>query len=95
MFPILQFVSAVKCPMPPWFEPKSVVGNWDFTSALAREYKDEIKYTCPEGYVFQVCMFLSFFYFTRNYGALRAPPLLAPAPRGHCKFHVHTIRDQR
>ena len=32
---------------------------------------------------------------TRNYGALRAPPLLAPAPRGHCKFHVHTIRDQR
>ena len=61
MFPILQFVSAVKCPMPPWFEPKSVVGNWDFTSALAREYKDEIKYTCPEGYVFQV--FLSNFCF--------------------------------
>ena len=63
MFPILQFVSAVKCPMPPWFEPKSVVGNWDFTSALAREYKDEIKYTCPEGYVFQVCIFLSNFCF--------------------------------
>ena len=26
---------------------------------------------------------------TRNYGALRAPPLLAPAPRGHCRCHVY------
>ena len=26
---------------------------------------------------------------TRNYGALRAPPLLAPAPRGYCRFHVY------
>ena len=31
----------------------------------------------------------NFFLSTRNYGALRAPPLLAPAPRGHCRFHVY------
>merc|ERR1712115_541258 len=33
--------------------------------------------------------FKSKFIFTRNYGALRAPPLLAPAPRGYCRFHVY------
>ena len=27
---------------------------------------------------------------TRNYGALRAPPLLAPALRGHCRFHMYS-----
>ena len=26
---------------------------------------------------------------TSNYGALRAPPLLDPAPRGHCRFHAY------
>ena len=31
----------------------------------------------------------SIFKATRNYGKLRAPPLLAPAPRGHCRFHVY------
>ena len=29
------------------------------------------------------------FFRTRNYGALRAPPLLAPARRGHYRFHVY------
>ena len=32
--------------------------------------------------------FYRFFLQTRNYGALRAPLLLAPAPRGHCRFHM-------
>ena len=31
---------------------------------------------------------LIIFIITRNYSPLRAPPLLAPAPRGHCRFHV-------
>ena len=31
---------------------------------------------------------LLFFTYTRNYGALRAPPLLAPAPRGHYRYYV-------
>ena len=34
-------------------------------------------------------LFLTLFFKTRNYGALRAPPLLAPAPRGYCRFHVY------
>ena len=29
------------------------------------------------------CFFSCIFKTTRNYGALRAPPLLAPAPKGH------------
>ena len=32
---------------------------------------------------------LCFFLLTRNYGALRAPPLLALALRGYCRFHVY------
>ena len=32
------------------------------------------------------CMLLNT---TRNYGVLCAPPLLAPAPRGHFRFHVY------
>ena len=39
----------------------------------------------PRPESFEVGHFVS----TRNNDALRAPPLLAPAPRGHWRFHVY------
>ena len=45
----------MKCPPPPQFEPGSVVGTWDLKGEPKESaYKDEVQYSCPEGYVFQI-----------------------------------------
>ena len=73
----------------------NLIAKLDFqpiTAILASSAQQESAQVRSQ-FLFFKKIFPIFFKDTRNYGALRAPPLLAP--RGQCKFHVHTIRDQR